>query len=204
MGFERFNLGEQDLSRYDRREDELETPEIVEVRKRERAFNEKRGFQDLLRAKMVMEDLLVCSGFLKSDSIPDYVQQTIDDPRRYAVRNLGLSSTKPEEISEADLQTALQRFLDRKRKEEVLVIDGYLDVITRYEVKAESQALSQLKTRLQDCKRAISDNDWKEFGRQALGAQAYVAGLKDLLDISCGMARENDATRKVVGASKAI
>jgi hypothetical protein len=204
MAFEQFNQSKENLGKYYRPEDALETPAVVEVNQRERAFNAEGGFKDLLRLKIVLEDLIMCTGMLRPSYVPDYVQRTIENPKKYAVSNLGLDDREGEEISEEDLSSALERFLKREKAELVLELDNYLKIITIYEVKAESNALLGLKNRLEDCKRLIVGDNWREYSSKALQAQAYALAMKNLLEISCGYSLEGRDTRKVVGASDPI
>jgi hypothetical protein len=55
MAFEQFNQSKENLGKYYRPEDALETPAVVEVNQRERAFNAEGGFKDLLRLKIVLD-----------------------------------------------------------------------------------------------------------------------------------------------------
>ena len=128
---EKFNQGDQVLDKYDRPEDELETPEGAAINKRDRAFNAEGGFRNLLRLKIVIEDLVKENGFLGIRSKPDFIQEVIDDPKAHAYSALGFDILK-KEISEEIAQST---------KSEVVGIVGNIATFFRPHPQTEKRKI---------------------------------------------------------------
>lgn len=197
MTMERFHQGDQVLDKYGRPEDELDTPEVVAVNKRERAFNAEGGFRNLLRLKLVIEDLGEENGFLRGLVIPDFMQQVIDDPKTYAYSALGFDLLK-KEISDDELQLALQKFLEESKLPAAATIDKYLTIIIDDESTTQSEALKGLKWMLEECKKSALNGDWKSYCQQATKAKSYLQGIEYVVELCCGTAVESDSTRDVL------
>lgn len=198
---EKFHQGDQVLDKYDRPEDALETPDVVAVNKRERAFNAEGGFKNLLRLKLAIEDLEQDNGFLRGSDDPSFIQDVIDDPKTYAYSTLGFDSLK-REISDEELQSALKKFLEGSKISEVAEIDRYLPIIIDYESTTQSEALKGLKWRLEECKKSALSGDWESYCKQATKTKSYLVGIENLVELCCGDAVEDDGTRNVLKANQ--
>ncbi len=201
MTMEKFHQGDQVLDKYDRPEDELETPEGAAINKRDRAFNAEGGFRNLLRLKIVIEDLVQENGFLGIRSKPDFIQEVIDDPKAHAYSALGFDILK-KEISEEELQTALKKFLEESKIPRAAEIDGYLPTIIDYESTTQSEALNGLRSMLEECKKSALSGDWGSYCEQATKAKSYLRGIGDMVELCCGTAVENDSTRSLLKVNK--
>ncbi len=201
MTMEKFHQGDQVLGKYDRPEDDLETPEVVAVNKRERAFNAEGGYRNLLRLKLAIMDLEERKGFLYGSSIPDFMQQVIDDPRTYAYSALGFDLQR-KEIPDDELQFALKKFLEDSRIPRAADIDEYLPIIIDYESTTQSEALKYFRYMLEECKKLALNGDWESYCEQAIKAKSYLQGIEHTVELCCGTAAENDGTRKVLNAEK--
>lgn len=198
---EKFNQDNLVLDKYDRPEDELETPEVVEINKRERAFNSEGGFRNLLRLKMVVEDLVEANSLFRAHFTTDFMQEIINDPKTYAYSTLGFNS-QMNDIPEEELQSALKSFLETSKIKETARIDTYLPIIIEYESTTYSEALRPLKFMLEACKKSALTGDWKSYCDQAAKAKSYLRGIEDLVEICVGAAPESDRTRSVLKAKK--
>ncbi len=201
MAFEKFNQNDM-VPGYDRPEDTLETPDVIAVKKRERIFNEEGGFKDLLKLKIVVEDLVSTPGLLYGTAVTGYIKDLISDPAKYAYSSLGfdhLEYTTAEEIPADYLKVALENYLKNCQIELANKIDKYLEIITIYETATHSDALGALKEMLENCKGYAQQGDWEEYTKKELTIKSYVRGMGDLVEMCCGSAREDDSTKKVLG-----
>lgn len=201
MKLEKFYPGDKISGKYNRPEDELETPEVVEVNKRERVFNAEGGFRNLLRLKFVVEDLGQENGFLRGAVMPDYIQQVIDDPKTYAYSTLGFDSQR-KEIPDEELQSALKKFLEESKIPRAAEIDRYLSMIIDYESTTQSEAFKYFRIMIEDCKKSALNGDWESYCKQATKAKLYLQGLEHVVELCCGTGVENDGTRKVLDVKK--
>lgn len=201
MTMEKFNQNDRVLGKYDRPEDELETPEIVEVNKRERAFGAEGGFRNLLRLKIVIDDLEREGGFLYGSSVPDFIKQVIDDPKKYAHSAFGIDMSVVD-ISEDVLKASLDKFLEESKIPAAADIDKYLTMIVNYESTTQSEALKELKYTLEECKKSALSGDWESYCKQAVEAKSFLQGMENVVELCCGTAVETDSTRSVLGADK--
>ncbi len=204
MPFEKYNQNDDteraERERFTRPEDDLETPEIVEVRKRERAFSAEGGFQNLLRLKIALNDLrLSYAGILQPGVNCNFMIELIDDPKTYAVSALGFDINK-KEISDEELQSALKDYLEKARTSIATQMDKYLSMITEYGTTTQSDALKSLEYMVNNCKKSALAGDWESYCDKATKAQSHFNGLEKIVELCCGSAVENDSTRKVVGA----
>jgi hypothetical protein len=202
MAFEKFNQSDADevanRQRFSRPEDELDTPDSVDVKRRERAFSAEGGFQDLLRLKMVLDDLKWVGGLFKSaDS--NYIKHIINDPKTYAYAALGFDINR-KDIPDDELQQALKKFLEESKISLSTQTDKYLPIIMEYESTTKSDALKGLRYMIENCKKFALNGEWESYCETATKTQAYFNGMEGLVNICCGSQRESPQTRKVVGA----
>lgn len=204
MPFEEFSQNDDtaraEREKFTRPEDDLETPEVVEVRKRERAFLAEGGFQNLLRLKIALDDLQSSDvGIFQPGTNSNFMIELIDDPKTYAWSALGFNMNK-HEISDEELQSALKEYLEKARTSIAKLMDKGLAMIAEYRDTTQSDALISLQFIVEDCKRSALAGDWKSYCDNATKAQSHFNGLEKIVKLCCGSAIENDSTRKVVGA----
>jgi hypothetical protein len=198
MSLENFDQRSKDFSIHSRPEDELETPENLSVTNRERAFIAEGGFRDLLKLKIFIEEDLLTKGIALSPmSHPYFMEDVINDPRKYAVSALGFDILQ-KQITDDELKTALSAFLEKCKISISQAIDKYIPPIIAYESVTKSKALDRLKNMLEDCKKHALNGEWRLYAQKLASTQSYLEGIEDLVNLCCGSAPEDENVRKVL------
>lgn len=178
-------------------EDNLETPDALNIINRERRFNTDGGFRKLLKLKIIINDLILKDHALLPSSDPYFMEELINDPRQHGQTLLGINP-RINIYTDEEVKVKLGRYLEESK---ILIsrrMDEYLRMVIVYKTAEHSQALDGLESRLEDCKKFALEGEWKSFCRQMAETQSYLEGIEDLVNLCCGSAPEDENVRKVL------
>jgi hypothetical protein len=204
---EAFNVSDDLRTKYDEPTDALETPEVVALNKRERAFSAEGGFKDLVRLKIAIEDLESNFGNFRGGTNLDFPVDVIKNPRRFAHAALNFPLTgegaykDAGDIPEDALQTAVKTFLEEYKRSILDIVEADIQTIRRYSSSANSQALDVIENYLDEAKEKALDGKWEEHSKALAQAKDTLIGIGRVVRLSCGAQHENDDTRKILNAS---
>lgn len=200
---ETFYPDPEGLKRYERPEDELETPGVNLVNRRERKFVAKGGFKEMLNLKVFLQDLqsVYSRGILEPVHDCGYVEDVINDPKTHAWSSLGFDvSRKAEDIKDDELKEKLDWFLEKFKKNVLVGIDEDIKKITEYKERTKSIAMEHVMTALGSLKELLLEGDFKSFARKYDGLIQYLYGMRTVYEFALGPVTEGNDVRQVLKA----
>lgn len=196
-------LWEQNNDKHARPEDDLETPEVAEVNRRERKFGAESGFKDMLRLKIAAHDMLLDEkGFLQRNRSA-VITDVIENPRRHISWLTDHTYTgKTEDIGEEEMRKIVDVFLLKFQADSIAEIDYSLQAVRDYASRFDSHELKPVEGMLEEAKALAQAADWKGFEQKQIECVSFLGGMESLLDTACGDGVENDETRRVLKIEK--
>jgi len=107
-----------ELEKTKRPEDDLETPSTQEVNRRQRIFVESGKVSDMMKLKIVLEDVYGPNGLFLLTMEHNHVLNVIENPREYAISCLGYETEHQVDIaSDEELGQKLQHYLNKFKRQ---------------------------------------------------------------------------------------